>query len=107
MVCLYYRMSYLYRCNQQYIGNTEDFPSSSFLISGVSYYPSVVSKVTYQSHLTVFAEPENPYDPKAMKIVHNGELIGYVPKGYQSNVSDGQSLKVYHIKGGGIRVMPR
>ena len=99
-------MSYLYKCTQQYIGHSESFPENSFLISGVSFYADSVRKVTHTSILTAIAEPDNPYDSNAMKIMNGAEQIGYVPKGSQSVVIDGQSLRVFHIKGGGIRVVP-
>jgi hypothetical protein len=98
-------MSYLYKCTQQYIGHTETFPENS-LVSGVSFYADSVRKVTHTSILTAIAEPDNPYDSNAMKIMDGTEQVGYVPKGSQPFVTDGQSLRVFHIKGGGIRVVP-
>jgi hypothetical protein len=100
------RMSYLYKCTQQYIGHTETFPTNSFLISGVSFYTDAVRNVTNKTTLTAIAEPDNPYDSNAIKIMNGTEQVGYVPKGSQPVVTNGQSLRVFHIKGGGIRVVP-
>lgn len=99
-------MAYLYKCTQQYIGHTETFPENSFLISGVSFYKDAVRKVTHTSILTSIAEPDNPYYSNAVKVMNDTEQVGYVPKGSQPFVTDGQSLRVFHIKGGGIRVVP-
>lgn len=99
-------MSYLFKCTQEYIGHTEKFPDRSFLISGVSFYKDAVRNISHTSILTAVAEPDNRYDPNAIKIMNGTDQIGYVPKGSQSFVTDGQSLRIYHIKGGGIRVVP-
>lgn len=64
---------------QQYYGNKVVFPKDSFLISGTSFNGENCEKVTYDSHLSMEFEPENKYDPDAIRIMCDGNPLGYVP----------------------------
>lgn len=64
---------------QQYHGNKVEFPKDSFLISGTSFNRENCGKVTYDSPLSLEFEPENKYDPDAIRIMCGGNPLGYVP----------------------------
>ena len=51
------------------------------IIAG-SYYceQSVLNKLEIGSHITMEAEPDNPYDKNAVKLLFDGEKIGYIAK---------------------------
>ena len=100
----------------QYYGEKIIFPDESFLIAGVSYYQENIKEVSYNSKLTMETEPENKYDPEAIKILLNNVLIGYVPN--QKNIKDlcksqiDKHLLIINIKkepetkNMGVRVIP-
>ena len=90
---------------QQYYGNKVPFPVDSFLISGTSFYGENCGKITYDSTLRMEFEPENKYDPDAIRIVCSGNPLGYVPN--EPTLKErcakriGEPLKVVNLKKGG------
>lgn len=52
------------------------------LIIAGSYYceQTVLNKLEIGSHITMEAEPDNPYDKNAVKLLFDGEKIGYIAK---------------------------
>lgn len=52
-----------------------------FFISGVKYHDFQIDKTLKAgSSLDLIGEPNNKYDPFAIRIVHNKFKLGYVPK---------------------------
>jgi hypothetical protein len=95
---------------QQYYGNKIQFPENSFLISGTSFYKDKITNITYDTELTM-KEENNPFDPTAICIMKDDDIIGYVPsikKELCKNNMD-QLLKIINIKSinrnTGIRVI--
>ena len=100
----------------QYHGNKIIFPKESFLIKGISYNQDKLTNIGFDSLLSMEKEPCNKYDSKAIKIIYNNNLIGYVPnqeevkKICEDNIND--NLKIINIKREsdnrniGIRVIP-
>ena len=100
----------------QYYGNKIIFPGESFLIAGTSYYQEYIKEIDYNNKLVMEAEPDNQYDPGAIKILFNKILIGYVPN--KKNIKElcklniDKNLLIINIKKEpdtkniGIRVIP-
>ena len=95
-------MSNLGHFTAQYYGNKINFPSESFLISGISYYQDNLVDINYNSKLKLKAEPENVYDSKAIQILFNDKCIGYVPnKTFYKSIcleNINSSLNIINIK---------
>lgn len=100
----------------QYYGNKINFPKESFLVGGISFYKENCVGITYETELTMEAEPENKYDKSAIVIKYNNKKIGYVPNSNceikefcKENISE--PLKIINIKtfhgNYGIRVIPK
>ena len=55
---------------------------SLFYVAGFKYYqgPSLVRKMREEDPVTMVMEPQNPYDPFAVRLEWNGEKIGYIPR---------------------------
>ena len=52
------------------------------VIAGSSYCaPAVLAKLAVGTYFDLAAEPDNPYDKDAVKLLLEGEKIGYIPKG--------------------------
>ena len=86
---------------QQYYGNKINFPESSFLISGISFYKENCSNLNYNTELVMKHEPYNKYDPYAICIMNNDKIIGYVPNTKikelcKNNITE--PLKIINIK---------
>ena len=101
---------------QQYYGNKIDFPKESFLIAGISFYQENCEGIDTDVELSMVPEPENEYDKKAISIMNNDKLIGYVPMKpeYYKNLCNeniSEPLKIINIKkikgNYGIRVIPK
>lgn len=99
---------------KQYYGNKISFPEQSFLISGISFYKTNCSDITYESELTMEFEPDNKYDKSAISIKNNNKKIGYVPNCQikelcKENITEPlKIINIKHIHGNyGIRVIPK
>lgn len=77
-------------------------------LSGVSFYQDNLEKLRIGDKLDIIPQPENPYDPAAKAVYHNGLQLGYIPKALAQRFN-GINLKgeiVYILKGQltGLRV---
>ena len=64
--------------------------SNTFFIAGVKFHPGAVdliSKLEVGEDLELVPEPDNKYDPNAIKIEYGGFLLGYVPKKLSAEIS--------------------
>jgi hypothetical protein len=65
-----------------------------FKVAGTTFRPDAVKKVAdklgrgTQPYVKLEKEPDNPYDPKAVKVIADGEFIGYVPQSEVDKVHD-------------------
>lgn len=54
------------------------------VLVGANFRPSeareAIKGLTIGSILTLEAEPDNPHDDKAVKVMLNGEHLGYIPR---------------------------
>jgi len=93
-----------------------NIPKESFKISGISFYQNYIIGITYDTELKMELEPENAYDSTAIRIVFNGNTIGYVPNANDrikqlctNNINE--PLKIINISKikdiTGIRVIPK
>ena len=98
--------------NHQYYGNKINFHPNSFKIAGISFYEEDAKKITYETILKMEYDPDNQYDPSAIKIKDKNKIIGFVPNTSptikimcRENIN--QKLKVINIKDNprGIRVL--
>lgn len=107
-----------------YNGNNNNnqivFPEKSFLVAGISHFKENCLGIQYDSELKMMFEPNNEYDPFAIRIMYNDKQIGYVPKdAIRIDVKDfcknniDEPLKIINIKmvsgnaSYGIRVIPK
>ena len=106
-----------------YYGNNNNqivFPEKSFLIKGISHFKENCLGIQYDSELKMMFDPNNEYDPSAIRIMYNDKQIGYVPKDAiridvkefcKNNIDE--PLKIINIKmvsgnaSYGIRVIPK
>lgn len=53
-----------------------------FYVAGFQYYdgPRFIGRLNAGQNLTLLAEPDNPHDRFAVKIVKRGIMLGYVPR---------------------------
>lgn len=53
----------------------------TFFIAGFQHHEgaSVISKLKAGKKLKLVAQPDNPYDPEAVAIMHKGTMLGFVP----------------------------
>jgi hypothetical protein len=58
----------------------QDFPVTSFLLAGVSFYKETLESIQLDTLLKMTFEPENQYDPEAIVIKRGTDVCGYVPK---------------------------
>jgi hypothetical protein len=49
-------------------------------IAGIPHAKPDLSLLAVGSLLTLVREPENPYDPNAIRVEFNGKKLGYIPK---------------------------
>jgi len=54
--------------------------SINVMIAGATYYGGF-----YEGVVLFCAEPENPYDPNAIKVCQNGQMVGHIPRIIVSN----------------------
>jgi len=55
------------------------YPTTSFLIAGVSFYNSITENLKVDDILMMSFDTENVHDSTAIVIKYNGETCGYVP----------------------------
>lgn len=62
---------------------------SSFYIAGFSYWDGldVINELKVGAVLNLEAEPTNVYDPKAVKILYNDTMLGYIPRTENREIS--------------------
>lgn len=68
-------------------------------IAGVKFRPGAqehLDRLTDGVELSLEAEPTNRYDPNAVKVLHDGVHLGYVPRELAESV--GKSLAGGHIE---------
>ena len=63
----------------------------SFYIAGVQFRPkdiisNAMKAMSKDDYLKLEPEPTNKFDPNAIKIVFEGDFIGYVPKKFSSEI---------------------
>lgn len=55
-------------------------------LSGVSFCKDNVNKLTKGQELKMELDPENKYDPNAIKVLNlDGDMCGFIPKKYKFN----------------------
>jgi len=52
----------------------------AFKVAGVRFHNYKDANLTVGDALTAEPEPENPYDPNAIKVLKDGIMIGHVPR---------------------------
>jgi hypothetical protein len=52
------------------------------VVAGVMYHSTTqrLSKISELDELPLEREPGNPWDSRAIRVIHDGALLGYVPK---------------------------
>lgn len=55
---------------------------ADFHVAGFAYYDGldVIDELTLGKPVSLFAEPDNPYDPEAVVIFYQDKKLGYIPK---------------------------
>lgn len=66
-------------------------------IAGIPHRKPDLSVLSIGTEVTLVAEPHNAYDPNAIKIMHNGVHLGYVPKTDTYMVKDVAKMKVVRV----------
>lgn len=64
----------------------QQFPVTSFLLSGVSHYKDIIQVIGVGDILNMSFEPDNKYDSSAIVIKRLTDICGYVPKDLQEKV---------------------
>lgn len=57
-------------------------------LSGTSYRQDVIDVLHGDEEIRLVAEPDNQYDPYAVRVEADGNLVGYIPKGRNKEISD-------------------
>lgn len=55
-------------------------------VAGVSFYQSAVEKVERGDIAILIPEPENVHDGNAIRVEVRGEKVGYIPKGWNTDL---------------------
>jgi hypothetical protein len=63
----------------------ESFPTTSFLVAGVSFYKDIIKDIIIGDILDMHFEP-NEYDPSAIILKKDNATCGYVPKDIKEKV---------------------
>ena len=60
-----------------------------FYVAGVQHHQmrTVIDEFELGMELDLEREPENPYDPNAIRITYNNVMCGYVPKKFSASLS--------------------
>lgn len=64
--------------------------SNTFFIAGVKFHPGAaeqIRKLEVGEDLELVPEPDNKFDPNAVRIEYGGTLLGYVPKKLSAEIS--------------------
>lgn len=64
--------------------------SNTFFIAGVKFHPGAaeqIRKLEVGEDLELVPEPDNKFDPNAVRIEYGGTLLGYVPKKFSAEIS--------------------
>lgn len=59
-------------------------------IAGVKYRPNgmaMLAKIADETELELKPQPENPYDPHAVMVLHDGFHLGFVPRELSKEVA--------------------
>ena len=67
--------------------NVIKYPTTSFLIAGVSFYKDVTDNLKIGDLLDMNFDPENIYDKAAIVIKYNDNTCGHVPKDMKEKIS--------------------
>lgn len=61
----------------------------TFFIAGVQHHSlhKVIGNMIEGDYLDLVSEPLNKFDPNAVRIEHDGTMLGYVPRKFSSEVS--------------------
>lgn len=59
----------------------EQYDSYVVRLAGASFYQEAIGYIEVGQKCELVPEPDNPHDPKALKVVCGGNPIGYIPKG--------------------------
>lgn len=59
-----------------------------FYIAGFKFHEGMlkIDKINEGDEVLLVHEPENPYDENAIRVGHQGDDIGYVPKAVNQNI---------------------
>jgi len=71
----------------------ESFPTTSFLVAGVSFYSDTIKDISIGDLLEMNFEPTE-HDPTAIILKKNNATCGYVPKDLKEKVSQYVPRKV-------------
>ncbi len=65
------------------------YPMNLFSVAGFKYYdgPKIINKLKQSSKLTLIAEPDNPHDKYAVKVLYKSRMMGYVPRNDNRHIS--------------------
>ena len=59
-------------------------PTTQFTLAGANFRPAEAKQAIKEAEIgdtvELEADPENPYDPNAVKVILEGEFVGFVPK---------------------------
>lgn len=66
-------------------------------IAGMPHRKPDLSVLSIGTEVTLVAEPHNAFDPNAIKVMHNGVHLGYIPKTDTYMVSGVAKMKVVRI----------
>ena len=69
----------------------------TFFIAGGQYHklPKIIREIKPKILLELQPEPENKFDPNAVRILMGDDFLGYVPKKFSSEVSAMLEMGVY------------
>ena len=69
-------------------GQPKVYELNDFYIAGFQYHrgPALIHQMRDGMALGLAAEPENPYDPSAVRIEFGGRHVGYVPRDQNQHV---------------------
>ncbi len=64
----------------------------TFYIAGVQFRPKneieeAIKAISKEDYLKLEPEPDNKFDPNAIKIIFENDFLGYVPKKYSSEIT--------------------
>ncbi len=65
------------------------FSMNTFSVAGFQFYdgPDLILSLRKGHQLSLVAEPDNPHDKYAVKILYKSKMLGYVPKSDNRHIS--------------------